>query len=283
MEGSQTNISQKKIDIRKVFHEKNPGLAPYIPGFVYRYLSRILHLDFINDFLDKHGGKKNLEFAEASVQEFNITTEIKGYERLPETSRLIFVSNHPLGGFDGMLLISLIGRKYPGIKTLANDILMNISNMDGVFVPINKHGRQSQQAVKDLEAIYQGDDPLLTFPAGLVSRRRKGIIRDVPWKKNFISKARQYKRDVIPVWVSGRCTNFFYRLANLRKFLRIKSNIEMFFLPDETYRHRNEHIRIVFGKPVSWEKFSREKRPAEWADLMQDLIYKLKDDPDVTL
>jgi putative hemolysin len=283
MENTQTSSQIQKIDIRQLFLEKNPKLAPLIPGFIYSWLKKILHLDFINYFLEKHGEKMNLEFAKASVTEFNITTTVKGLENLSENGRYIFVANHPLGGFDGMLLISIIGEKFSGIKTLANDILMNIRNMHDVFVPINKHGRQSAETVRNIEKTYEGNDPVLTFPSGLVSRRRKGVIKDLEWKKNFVVKAKQHQRDIVPVWVSGRCTNRFYNIANIRKFLGIKANIEMFFLPDETYRHKNEHIKIVFGKPISWSSLKSDKKPAEWANMVRDLVYQLDSKPEATL
>lgn len=272
----------KEVDIRKIFKEKNPRLAPYIPGFVYSYLDRILHVDFINYFLEKHGDKRGVEFAQASIEEFNISKEIIGFEKIPDKKDIIFASNHPLGGFDGMLLISILGKKFPGIKVLVNDILMNIENMDEIFVPINKHGKQSSEAAREIEEIFQQGLPVLTFPSGLVSRKRKGVIRDPEWKKNFIAKAVQHKRDIIPVHVSGRCTDFFYRLANLRKILGIKSNIEMFYLPDETYKHRGEHIRIIFGEPISWEMIDKRMNYAEWAGEIQEHVYALPASPELS-
>lgn len=283
MREDQSNKKPQKIDIREVFRSKNPGLAPYIPGFVYSYLERILHLDFINKILEDHGNKKDLDFVNAIKDEFNITTEIIGFENIPENKKLIVVANHPLGGFDGTMLISLLGEKFAGVKSLTNDILMNIPNMEGVFVAVNKHGKQSKDGARIIDNVYKSMDPILIFPAGLVSRRKRGIIRDLEWKKSFITKAKAYQRDVIPVHVSGRCTNFFYNLSNLRKFFGIKANLEMFFLADETYRHRNEHIRIVLGKPVSFETYTTKLRPDEWALKMKELVYRLEKDPNAFL
>ncbi len=266
---------KQRINIRDIFKEKNPKLAPFIPGFIYSWLSRILHLDFVNYFLDKHGDKRGIEFALASLEEFNITLELKGEENLPGNGRFIFVSNHPLGGFDGMILITILAKKYQNLKVLVNDILMNIQNMDDIFVPINKHGKQSFEAVREIEEIFRSDHQVLTFPSGLVSRKKNGIIRDPEWKKNFISKSVKHKRDVVPVFVSGRCTNFFYRLARLRKLLGIKANLEMFFLPDETYRHKNEKITVIIGKPLSWEIFDKRHSYSEWARRVQDYVYTL--------
>jgi putative hemolysin len=263
------------VDLKKIFNQKNPRLARYIPGFVYAYLNHALRIREINDFLSVHGKKMGIEFTEAAIKEFNITTTLKGYDNLPEKGRYIFASNHPLGGFDGIILLTLLGKKYKEVRSISNDILMSIVNMKSLFVPINKHGIQTHESAVLLDEVMKSDIQIMTFPSGLVSRKSRGRIRDTKWHKSFISKAVQYERDIIPIHVTGRCTNFFYRLANFRKFLGIKSNIEMFYLPDETFRHRNEHITITFGAPVSHKMFDKSKRPEAWAKSMQNYVYSL--------
>ena len=265
----------KPIDIKQVFREKNPAMAPYIPGFVYAYLRRILHLDFVNYFLEKHGKKKGISFLQAVIDEFNVKLEVNGEENLPEKGRFIFVSNHPLGGFDGILLLSLLGKRYPIVKSLSNDILMNIRNLEEFFIPVNKHGVQSVITANNINEAFSSDCQMLYFPAGLVSRRRRGVIRDLDWKKSFITKAVMHRRDVVPIHVSGRGTGFFYNFANFRRFLGIKYNLEMFFLPDETFRHINEHVVITIGKPVPWQTFDKYNSAWQWASKMQDFVYTL--------
>ena len=268
-------IKYKPIDIKQIFMEKNPRMAKLIPGFAYAYLRRILHLDYFNEFLRNHGNKMGLDFINAAIAEFNVTMEITGKENIPFTGRYIFVSNHPLGGFDGMLLMSIIGERFPALKSISNDILMNLKNLADLFVPVNKHGSQSVEVVKNLEEVFNSDCQIMTFPAGLVSRRRRGVIKDPPWKKNFITKAIKHQRDIIPINMNGRCTGFFYNLANLRKFFGIKANIEMFYLPDETYRHRNKHVKVIIGKPIHWKTFDKRFTPIQWALKMQDYVYSL--------
>ena len=264
-----------KIDLRKIFANKNPKLAPFVPGFIYTYLNHMLHVQEMNNFLKNHGDKLNYDFIAAIIEEFNVTTTFRGQENLPAEGRFIFASNHPLGGFDGMILLKMLTEKYGKIKSISNDILLNIKNMESLFLPINKHGNQSIEVARKFDEIMRSEIQILTFPAGLVSRRNKGIIRDVPWKKSFITKSIQFKRDIIPIHITGRCTNFFYNIANLRKFLGIKSNLEMFFLADETFKHRNKHFDITIGPPVSWQTFDKSKKPQEWALLMQDYVYTL--------
>jgi putative hemolysin len=214
------------------------------------------------------------------MEAFHVSLDVIGREHLPPEGRFIFVSNHPLGGFDGMMIISELSRTYPNLKVLVNDLLTNVKNMDGIFVPINKHGVQAIDNVRRINDLFESDMQVMSFPAGLVSRRQKGVIRDTEWQKSIITKARQTKRDIIPLHVSGRCSNFFYNLANLRRFLRIKANLEMFFLPNESYKHRNKHFVITFGKPIPRETFDRRFTPLEWAQKVKDHVYSLPDNPE---
>jgi len=270
----------KPIVLREIFRDKNPTLARWIPGFVFRLLSRILRIDFMNKILYHHGYKKDAEFAKASIEVFNVSLEVTGKADLPSQGRYIFVSNHPLGGFDGMMIISELCDVYTRLKVLVNDILMNVKNMDGIFVPINKHGSQASDNVRRIKEIFESDVQVMSFPSGLVSRRKKGRIRDVEWQKSFINKARQTERDVIPIHVTGRCSNLFYNLASIRKFLGIKANLEMFLLPNESYRHRNKHFAITFGKPIPFGTFDKRFTPAEWAEKVRQHVYDLAADPE---
>lgn len=274
MEEPKTNTF-KPISIREVFAEKSPRLAKLMPGFIYRYLNRILHIDFLNNFLMRTGHLKGIEFVDEAVNEFNVKEYIHGVENIPTSGRFIFASNHPLGGFDGLLLMRNVNKILGELKFLTNDILMNIPNLSPMFVPVNKHGGHSRDVARIMDETYRSGQQILIFPSGLASRKIKNKIVDLDWKKHFISKAIQYKRDVIPVFISGRNTNRFYRLANLRKFFRIKWNLEMFFLPDETVRHRNTDVHIYFGKPIPHSDFDRTKTHKQWADYVKELVYKL--------
>jgi 1-acyl-sn-glycerol-3-phosphate acyltransferase len=266
-----------KVDVRKVFADKNPRMAKLLPGFIYRYIERIVHQDFINGFLSRHRGKSGLDFIHAIFDEFNTKIIVKGEENIPRKGRYIFASNHPLGGFDGVILIDTVSRYLGESKFLVNDILMNLRPLDDLFIPINKHGAQSKDSALVLDEVYRSDIQILTFPSGMVSRKIKGIIKDLEWKKNFISKAIQYQRDIVPVHFSGKNSNFFYSLSNIRTSLKIKWNLEMFFLVDETMKHRNSEITITFGPPVQWTSFDKSKTHQEWADFICEKVYSLPD------
>jgi len=267
----------KEIDVKELFYDKNPKLARWLPGFVYRYLRRIIHQDFVNEIIRDYGHLKGYDFTVAMLDLFNIKLNVKGEENLPDKGRFIFTSNHPLGGLDGHVIMYLVGKKYgPNkYKFLVNDILMNLKNLHGVFIPVNKHGRQGSELAERMDTAFSSDDQILTFPSGMVSRKIKGKIVDLQWQKSFINKAKQYKRDVIPIHMTGNNTNFFYRFYKLRKFLGIKSNIEMLYLIDETYKHRNKHITVTIGKPIPWQTFDTSKRPIEWAEWVRAHVYKM--------
>ena len=269
------NIEPLKIDIKKVFEDKNPGLAKKIPGFVINYLKRIIHQDEINEFLALHGHKTGKDFTEAVLDFMNLTVKVIGIEKVPEKTRYTFASNHPLGGLDGIALLDQIKGKFGDVKIMANDILMNIKNLDPFFVPVNKHGGQSKAFLKAMNETYASNSQITVFPAGLVSRRSGGIIRDLEWKKSFITRTVKYERDVVPVHISGRISNFFYNLANLRKLLCVKSNIEMLYLPNEMFKFKNNEITITFGKPISYKTFTRDKKPAVWAADVKERVYEL--------
>jgi putative hemolysin len=254
--------------------------AGRIPGCVVNYLIRITHQDEINGILRRYCDLQGVEFMEALVKDyFNVRLQVEHPENLPPVGgRYIFASNHPLGGFDGICLAWFIGRHYDGnIKYLVNDLLMAIPNLRSIFIPVNKHGAQSREAICATDEAYRSADQLITFPAGLCSRRRGGVIRDLEWKKSFIQKAVQHRRDIVPIYFEGRNSAFFYRLANLRAFFRLKINVEMLYLPDELFRQKNKTFRIHIGKPLSWQTFVADRKPGEWAAWMREEVYKLTD------
>ena len=276
MENQKTANDILQIDVEQVLYSKNPAMRKVIQGFLINYLKRIVHQDEINEFLSKAGHLKDAEFIAEGLREFNISYRVTGRENLPEQGRYIFVSNHPLGGLDGLVFIHEISRYYPDLKFPVNDILMNIRNLSGIFLPINKHGTQDREAALAIEAAYASGSQILYYPAGLCSRKKKGVIRDLQWHKSFIIKAVQYKRDVIPAFFSGRNSNFFYNLSNIRTFLGIKANIEMLYLADEMFKMRGKAIDLVFGKAIPWQTFDKTKTPSEWAGWIKEKSYQLQ-------
>ena len=204
---------------------------------------------------------------------------MEGIENLPpkDDGRLYtFVSNHPLGGQDGVALGAIIGRHYDGrFRYLVNDLLMNLPGLAPLCIPINKTGSQSRNFPQMVESGFQSDNHILMFPAGLCSRRKGGVIRDLPWKKTFVGKSVQYRRDVVPIHFGGRNSDFFYRLANFSDKYMKKVNIAMLFLADEMYKNVHKTFRVAIGKPIPWQTFDKSRTPAEWAQYVKDRVYEL--------
>lgn len=280
-EGQQAEVFF--IDIEKVISDKNPRLLKLLPKFLVRYLKRIIHQDELNEFIKFHGELMGLDFIREGLKYMKTNYEVKGLENLPEEGRFLFASNHPLGGLDGLIFIHEIGNIWPNLKFPVNDLLLNIKNLEPIFLPINKHGKQDKQAVIQIEKSYASDDQILYFPAGLCSRKKKGKIKDLEWKKHFITKAVKHKRDIVPVHFTGRNSNFFYNLANLRGMLGIKSNIEMIYLANEMFKQKNKKIIVRFGKPISYRMFDNSLSPEEWALKVKKIVYFLGDGKEFSL
>jgi len=263
------------INVRAVIRSKSPALERYTPHFVIRYLERILHQDEVNYLIKTYGHLSGLEMAEAIYHHFGIEIRVHGLEQAPVDGRYIFVSNHPLGGLDGAMLIKVIGGQFGQVKFIVNDLLLYLTPFEDVFVPINKHGRQSQEYAKQINDTYDSPAQVIYFPAGLCSRKVKGRIIDPPWKRNVLLKAVKHKRDIVPVYFSGQNSNFFYRLANLRKRLHIPFNIEMLYLSDEAFRQKGSSFDIYFGPPIPYSAFTRDKSPDQWILEVRDQVYAL--------
>ncbi len=268
----------EKINVREVFKQKNPKIAKLIPGFIYRHIERIVHQKEVNEIREKINHLQGLDYAKGIIDYFDIKIQIQGEELIPSDGRNIFVANHPLGGFDGIVFAHVVGQKNPNIQFLVNDILMNLKNFESIFIPVNKHGRQSMKYVRKIEETYKSDQQVLNFPAGLCSRKIKGKIMDLEWRKSFISKAVEHKRDVVPAHISGRNSNFFYNLSNFRTKLGIKTNFEMFYLVDEAFKQKNKNITVTFGKPIPFTTFDKSLPAKDWAKKVQDYIYTLSED-----
>lgn len=265
-----------KIDIDQVVKQRAKNKK--VPKFLVNYLKKIVHQEEINQFFVDHPTAKNLEFIEAGLKYMGIKTEIYGRENLPpKDGRYIFASNHPLGGMDGMATGYLIGREYDGkVRFFSNDLLTNLEPLKEMFIPVNKLGSQSRLHAQMMDDLYNSDNHLVTYPAGMCSRKINGQIVDPEWKKNFIAKAVQYKRDVVPIYFEGRNSNFFYNLARIRKFLGIKFNIEMMYLSDEMFKQRGSTFTIKIGKAIPWQTFDKSKTQAEWAARVKEIVYAMK-------
>jgi 1-acyl-sn-glycerol-3-phosphate acyltransferase len=268
---------KKFIDVDKILEDKSPRLAKWLPKFLVRYLKRILHQNEINQILEDNRDKNDYEFCVEILKNFNIKVESQGLENIPKSGGAIFVCNHPLGGMDALAIIQEVNKVRSDIKFVVNDILLNLKNLSGLFVGVNKHGTNTKQSIIELNNLFGSDQAVFVFPAGLVSRKKNNNIEDLEWKKTFVTRAKKFKRNVIPVYIDGELSKFFYRLSNIRKKIGVKANIEMLYLVNETFKQKNKKYIIKYGAPISFKEFNDSKTDKVWAEYTKNLIYNLKD------
>lgn len=276
-----------QFDIRTVLKQKAP--KAHVPGFLIRYLERIAHIKQMNAFLRKYPDVKNYDFIRLVLdEELGCSASIDGIENIPTDGKpLIFASNHPLGGLDGMIIAQMIhesrssrGNSRP-LKVIVNDLLMFMEPLAGLWAPVNKVGRLTKEQAQQQHALWESETDVLTFPAGICSRLQridgKWQIQDFEWQKNFIQRAREYQRDIVPIYFEGRNSKFFYTLAYIRKLLHIKLNIEMLYLVDEMYGAHGKHFKVHVLPPISYTSLDTSKSPKEWAEYIKQIVYNQKE------
>ncbi len=263
------------IDIRKLIESKNPGLLKWIPGFGISYLKRILHQKEINQFLSDHPDAKDADFCDAVMKFLKINVEVQGMENLPMEGKVVLAMNHPLGGMDAIALVSALRSKRTDLKFIVNDLLLNLNRMNGLFLGVNKHGKNTHTKRQQISELFASDYLVCIFPAGMVSRKINGEVKDLEWKKTFVTLSKENNRTIVPLHIDGRLSNFFYRLANFRMSLGIKANIEMLYLSNELFKLRNSTIKMTIGKPIAIDDLPPGNDKFQ-ADYIKEKLYSLK-------
>jgi putative hemolysin len=267
-------MSEKKfIDVAKVLEGKAPKVKKWMPGFVLNWLKRKLHEDEINEIMHELRDVRELEFNKRGLEKFGANIEVINHHFVPATGGIIVAANHPLGGLDGMALIKAVGDIRKDVRFVVNDVLDNLKNYGSVFVGVNKISSTSARSLRVMENILISDDAVIFFPAGLVSRKQNGQIMDLEWKKSFVTQARDHQRKIVPVFIEGENSKFFYRFANFRKKIGIRANIEMLFLPDEMFKQKGHTVKIHFGKPFDSAILDSSRSHKAWAAFIKQYVY----------
>ena len=280
MTEQEANEKVMKIDLDAVMKSRAGKYNRFIPRFMVSWLKKVICQDDLNLMLSVNAGKTGGDFCRGVIDHLEVNPIFHGEENLPSTPRVTFVSNHPLGGLDGMILIDYVCRRYPGTepKFIVNDLLTTIEPLNNVFLPVNKHGAQSRKNSRIIDEAFAGDSPMLVFPAGLCSRRGdNGLIADLTWHKMFVKKSIEHNRIVIPVYFRGQNSSFFYNFARLRSLSGMKFNIEMVLLPSEVFKSRGKTFDIFFGTPLSTDAL-KNGSAEEVAAEIRKLVYGLNPD-----
>lgn len=279
MEGNNEIKGPLEINVGEVLRQRIPRYWRFIPRGLVRWLERTVCQDELNRLLRDNFPRRDADFCRGVLDDLGVTVNFHHLDNLPpkELTRVLFVSNHPLGGLDGMALIDFV-RTYYGVapRFIVNDLLNAVEPLSDTFIPVNKHGAQSREAIRRLDEAFASDAPLLMFPAGLVSRRgKKGVVADLEWQKMFVAKARQSGRDIIPLHFYGENSSFFYKFAKFRRRIGLKFNIEMIYLPREVFRSKGKTFDVVVGKPIPHASLD-DMPPARKAQQIRQMVYALE-------
>jgi len=267
-----------QFDIPAILRQKAPNA--HVPAFLVRYLERITHVKQMNALLRKYPDLRGYEFIDRVIsEELGCSASIEGTEHIPTDGKpVIFISNHPLGGLDGMIIARLIHRtRQRPLKVIVNELLMYIEPIADLWAPVSKTGKLSKEQAAEQQRMWESETDVLTFPAGSCSRLQridgKWKIEDLEWQKNFVQRAREYQRDIVPIYFEGRNSRFFYALAYMRKLLHIKLNIEMLYLVDEMYGAYGKHFKVHVLPPIPYTTFDNTRTPKQWAQYVKSIVY----------
>lgn len=272
------NKSEKKkfVDVDHLFKSKNPKLYKWIPSLVMNYLKKVIHQEELNQFMDEHIHEDALTFCQSIRTYLDIKVEISGLENIPKEGGVILAANHPLGGLDAVGLVPDLFSVRSDIQIIVNDLLLHLLPLKTIFTGVNKHGRNSHNSLKNVDELFGASKAIFLFPSGLVSRKFDGKVKDLPWKKTFVTRAKKYNSTVLPVYVEGNVSEFFYRMYHFRKAIGIKANIEMFWLVNEMYKQKGKTIKAIVGKPIPSSTFTREKTDQQWTNWVRDIVYSFE-------
>ncbi len=270
-------MEPKLVDFKKIIRSQKNKILRNLPGFIIRFLKRVIHENDINTIISNNIDKYGTVFVKGALDDLNININVSNKENIPVTGRYIFVCNHPLGAIDFLSAFIVISEKQPETKVIANEVLSWLDNLKELFIPVNVFGRSSLKTGKEIEKILVSENmQLMSFPAGTVSRKTRGVIEDTEWNKSFIKFALEHKRNVIPIHIESENTKRFYRVSNIRNFFGIKTNLELFLLPGEIFRKRNSIINIAIGECIPFKTFSNEKSHFDWAQYVRSKVYKIE-------
>ncbi len=266
------------IDIASIIRRSDSKVLRKLPGFVISLLKKIIREKEMNRILEKYQDTEGYSFLEKIIEEFNIKLDIRGKENLPETSRCIFVANHPFGVADGLIITHTVSGKYGSLKAIGNDAFMFVPPLRPFIFAVNVFGINTKERIAALDELYASTTAITHFPAGEVSRKYNGRIQDCAWQKSFVSKAILHKRDIVPIHFVGRNSRLFYAVSSIRKFFGIKLTLELILLPHEMFNKKNKTILVIIGKPVAYEILDKSLTHQQWADKIREFTYSLAND-----
>ena len=271
-----TTSKKEYINISDIIKNSQSDILKKLPGFIIRWIKTIIKQDEINRVLAKYEAYTGIDFLPKMIEEFNLNLEIEGKENLPENGKCFFVSNHPFGVIDGLVLTYIVSEKYGDFKAIGNDAFLFLPQLRPLIAAVNVYGYSNKEYIKALDEVFNSDIPITHFPAGEVSRKYHGKIQDREWQKSFITKSISCHRNVVPFYMYGKNSKTFYFIYMLRQLFGIKQNLELMLLPREMFKKRNSTIKVKIGKPISYESLQKETNHWDGAQKIRALVYELE-------
>ena len=261
-------------EVAKAIKTDKYGLLGTFSGWL---LMKVLKISTLNKIYNRNKHLNDLEFLNAILDEFQIKFEIpeEDLKRLPKEGAYITISNHPLGGIDGLLLLKLMLEREPNFKIIANFLLHRIEPIKPYIMPVNpfenhKDAKSSVIGIKETLRHLSDGKPLGIFPAGEVSTYKDGkLIVDKPWEEGALKIIKKANVPVVPIYFHAQNSKLFYRLSKLSDTLRTAK------LPSELLTQKNRIIKVRIGKPISVNELNEHTNIPELGKFLRKKTYML--------
>ena len=245
--------------------------------FIGWLLMKVLKISTLNKIYNRNKHLGEIEFLDAILDEFQIKFEIPeaDLKRLPKDGAYITVSNHPLGGIDGILLLKLMLEQRDDFKIIANFLLHRIEPMKPYIMPVNpfedrKDAKSSIAGFKHAIMHLREGHPLGIFPAGEVSTYKDGkLMVDKPWEEAAMKLAQKANVPIVPIYFHAKNSKLFYQLSKISDIFRTAK------LPSELLTQKNRTIKVRVGKPISVKAQDEHKTLEEFTDFIRRKTYML--------
>ncbi|NHM06572.1 lysophospholipid acyltransferase family protein [Flavobacterium sp. CYK-4] len=261
-------------EVAKAINADKYGVLGTFSGWL---LMKVLKISTLNKIYDRNKHLSELEFLNAILDEFQINFEIpeEDLKRLPKEGAYITVSNHPLGGIDGILLLKLMLEREPNFKIIANFLLHRIDPMKPYIMPVNpfenhKDAKSSVVGIKETLRHLSDGKPLGMFPAGEVSTFKDDkLMVDRPWEEGAIKVIRKAQVPVVPIYFHAKNSRLFYLLSKLNPTLRTAK------LPSELLTQKDRIIKVRIGKPIPVAEQNEYETIEEYSEFLRKKTYML--------
>ncbi|WP_394973888.1 GNAT family N-acyltransferase [uncultured Croceitalea sp.] len=261
-------------EVAKAINLDKYGVFGTFVGWILMTATKITS---INRFYDNNKDLEGTQFLDAILKHYEIDFEIpeEDFKRLPKNGSFITISNHPLGGIDGVLLLKLILEQRSDFKIIANFLLNRIEPMKQFILPVNpfenhKDVKSSVMGFKNAIKHIREGHPLGIFPAGEVSTYRDGkLVVDKPWEEAAIKLIRKAEVPVVPIYFHAKNSRLFYRLSKINDVFRTAK------LPSEVTTQKRRPIKVRIGQPISIKAQKEEDTLEGFTELLRKKTYLL--------